>query len=76
MKFLRVLFDLYKLYKGVNPTSAPTTVVIEAGTQKAATAIADKIAKGNPEVNVAVTAVTHAGVSALESLIEKKVLKK
>jgi len=78
MKILKMLVGLYELYKvqqKVDPRAKPATVVIEAGTQAAATAIADKIARGNPTVNVAVTAATHEAVSALERLAEKRLRK-
>jgi len=79
MKFLKILTDLYKLYKSVdaaNPKSSPTTVVIETGSKAAATKIADAISKDNPAVNVVVSTVTAVGVGKLEEIFNKKVLKK
>jgi len=79
MKFLKILTELYKLYKSVDaadPKASPTTVVIEAGSKAAATKIADAISKDNPTVNIVVSTVTAVGVTKLEELFNKKVLKK
>lgn len=76
LKYITLAIEIFKLIKNNDVKETPKTVVVQAPTQEAASAIADKIAKDDPEVEIAVSAVTAAGVSKLEDLITKKILKK